>query len=117
MRHPDRDQAIAQTYLSGAYTVAEIGCHFGIHYMTVSRAARKFEEDRKKCCNVVMLELTPRFPLAPLTLLFNFAGPFNSLEMQDDKIYCNSNYGVRGYDQEHYGGPLRQDNNALSLRG
>ena len=24
MRHPDRDQAIAQAYLSGAYTTAEI---------------------------------------------------------------------------------------------
>ena len=48
MRHPDRDQAIAQAYLSGAYTMAEIGRHFGVHYMTVSRAVRKFEEDRKK---------------------------------------------------------------------
>jgi hypothetical protein len=41
MRHPDRDQAIAQAYLSGAYTMAEIGRHFGVHYMTVSRAVRK----------------------------------------------------------------------------
>ena len=48
MRHPDRDQAIARAYLSGAYTMAEIGCHFGVHYMTVSRAVRKFEEDLKK---------------------------------------------------------------------
>jgi len=49
MRHPDRDQAIAQAYLSGAYTMAEIGRYFEVHYMTVSRAVRKFEEqDRKK---------------------------------------------------------------------
>jgi putative transposase len=48
MRHPDRDQAMAQAYLSGAYTMAEIGCYFGVHYMTVSRAVRKFEEDLKK---------------------------------------------------------------------
>lgn len=54
-------QAIAQAYLSGAYTMAEIGGHFGVHYMTVSRAVRKFEEDRK---NVVTLELTSRFYLA-----------------------------------------------------
>ena len=45
IRHPNRDQAIAQAYLSGAYTMAEIGQHFGIHYMTVSRAVRKFEKD------------------------------------------------------------------------
>ena len=45
IRHPNRDQAIAQAFLSGAYTMAEIGRHFGIHYMTVSRAVRKFEKD------------------------------------------------------------------------
>lgn len=38
--------------------MAEIGGHFEVHYITVSRAVRKFEEDRK---NVVMLELTPFF--------------------------------------------------------
>lgn len=42
--HPDRDHAIAQAYLSGAYTMTEIGQHFGVHYMTVSRAVRKFEK-------------------------------------------------------------------------
>jgi hypothetical protein len=31
IRHPNRDHAIAQAYLSGAYTMAEIGRHFGIH--------------------------------------------------------------------------------------
>ena len=43
-RYPDRSQAMAQTYLSGAYTMAEIARHFGVHYMTVSRAVRKFEK-------------------------------------------------------------------------
>ncbi len=43
MRHPDRDEAMASAYLSGAYTMAQIGQHFGVHYMTVSRAVRRFE--------------------------------------------------------------------------
>jgi REP element-mobilizing transposase RayT len=42
-RHTNRDEAMAQAYLSGAYTMAEIGRFFGVHYMTVSRAVRKFE--------------------------------------------------------------------------
>lgn len=42
-RHPDRDEAMARAYLSGAYTMAEIGRHFGVHYMTASRAVKKHE--------------------------------------------------------------------------
>ncbi|MCP4406989.1 MAG: transposase [Gammaproteobacteria bacterium] len=42
-RSRNRDEAMAKAYLSGAYTMAEIGCHFGVHYMTVSRAVKKFE--------------------------------------------------------------------------
>jgi len=38
-----RDESMARAYLSGAYTMAQIGAHFGVHYMTVSRAVRKFE--------------------------------------------------------------------------
>jgi len=34
---------MAEAYLSGAYTVVEIGTFFGVHYMTVSRAVRKLE--------------------------------------------------------------------------
>ena len=34
---------MAQAYLSGAYTMAEVGEHFKVHYMTVSRAVRKYE--------------------------------------------------------------------------
>jgi transposase-like protein len=47
MRHPDNDKAMAQAYLSGAYTMAQIGQHFGVHYMTVSRAVRKREKGQK----------------------------------------------------------------------
>jgi len=39
---------MAQAYLSGAYTMAEIEQHFAVHYMTVSRAVWKFEGLRKK---------------------------------------------------------------------
>jgi len=39
----NRDVAMAKAYLSGAYTMAEIGRHFKVHYMTVSRAVRKHE--------------------------------------------------------------------------
>lgn len=47
MRHPNNDEAMAQAYLSGAYTMAQIGQHFGVHYMTVSRAMRKYEKGQK----------------------------------------------------------------------
>lgn len=39
-----RDEAMARAYLSGAYTMAEIALFFAVHYMTVSRAVRKFED-------------------------------------------------------------------------
>jgi Arc/MetJ family transcription regulator len=42
-RSQSRDEAMAKAYLSGAYTMAEIGQYFGVHYMTVSRAVRKLE--------------------------------------------------------------------------
>jgi len=38
--YPDRVMAAA--YLSGAYTMKEIGTFFGLHYMTVSRAVKKY---------------------------------------------------------------------------
>ncbi len=40
-----RNMAMAKAYLSGGYTMKEIGDHFGVHYMTVSRAVRKFEAE------------------------------------------------------------------------
>jgi putative transposase len=46
-RHSDRIEAMARAYLSGAYTMSEIGAHFGVHYMTVSRAVRRFEQNSR----------------------------------------------------------------------
>ena len=45
-QHPDRNEAMAKAYLSGAYTMAEIGIHFRVHYMTVSRAVRRYESEQ-----------------------------------------------------------------------
>ncbi len=42
-QYPRRDEAMAQAYRSGRYTMQEIGDFFGVHYMTVSRAVRKFD--------------------------------------------------------------------------
>ena len=42
-RHVDRDEAMARAYLSGAYTMAMVAAHFGVHSMTVSRAVRTHE--------------------------------------------------------------------------
>lgn len=38
-----RREAMAQAFLSGAYTMQEIAEHFGVHYSTVSRAVRRIE--------------------------------------------------------------------------
>jgi hypothetical protein len=48
LRYPERDLAMALAYQSGAYTMAEIGRHFAVHYMTVSRAVRKYELQQRK---------------------------------------------------------------------
>lgn len=40
----DRDEAMFLAYESTAYTMAEIGKHFGVSYKTVSRAVRGYEE-------------------------------------------------------------------------
>jgi putative transposase len=40
----ERDEAIAMAYLSGHHTMAAIAEHFGVHYTTVSRLVRRFEE-------------------------------------------------------------------------
>ena len=45
-RYSQRQVAMARAYLSGAYTMAEIGEYFGVHYMTVSRAVRQFETEK-----------------------------------------------------------------------
>ena len=48
MRHPERDVAMAEAYRSGAYTMAEIGRHFAVLYITVNRAVRKYELQPRK---------------------------------------------------------------------
>ncbi len=45
--YPKRDQAMAQAYASGLYAPRAIAAFFGVHYMTVSRVVRKFEELRR----------------------------------------------------------------------
>lgn len=44
----EKGEAMAHAYLSGAYTMADIGRYFGVHYMTVSRAVRKHEAIQQK---------------------------------------------------------------------
>lgn len=38
-----QEEAMARAYLSGAYTMKQIGDFFAVHYMTVSRAVRNYE--------------------------------------------------------------------------
>ncbi len=40
----DRNDAMAQAYRSGAYSMADIAKYFNVHYVTVSRAVRAFED-------------------------------------------------------------------------
>ncbi|MBI3795359.1 MAG: transposase [Deltaproteobacteria bacterium] len=42
---PDRAQAMALAYHSGAYTLKAIARHFGVHYSTVSRAVSRFPQE------------------------------------------------------------------------
>lgn len=42
-KHKARDDGMAQAYLSGHYTLAEVGAHFGVSYATVSRAVKQVE--------------------------------------------------------------------------
>jgi REP element-mobilizing transposase RayT len=44
-----RDDAMAQAYLSGAYTMAAIAEHFSVHYMTVSRAVNDIKDTHVNC--------------------------------------------------------------------
>jgi hypothetical protein len=39
-----RDEAMARAYLSGGYSQGRIARHFAVHYSTVSRAVRRFEQ-------------------------------------------------------------------------
>ena len=49
-QHSDRKEAMALAYLSGAYTMEQIGAYFGVHDMTVSRAVRQFENEVVLTC-------------------------------------------------------------------
>jgi putative transposase len=40
-----RDEAMARAYWSTAFTMAEIGAHFGVSYKTVGRAVRRYEAE------------------------------------------------------------------------
>jgi transposase len=42
--YPERREAMARAFLTGMYTMREIAGHFGVHYSTVSRAVRWFDE-------------------------------------------------------------------------
>jgi transposase len=41
--YESREEAMAQAYFSGNYTMKEISSWFKMHYSTVSRAVRKIE--------------------------------------------------------------------------
>lgn len=47
--YSSRDEAMARAYLTGAYSMKEIGDHFNVHYVTVSRAVKKYEKGRTLC--------------------------------------------------------------------
>ena len=38
---------MARAYLSGQFTLKEVGNHFGVHYSTVSKAVKEFERPEK----------------------------------------------------------------------
>lgn len=43
-RYATRDEAMAKAYLSGHYTLEQVGQHFGVSYATVSRAVKQAEK-------------------------------------------------------------------------
>jgi REP element-mobilizing transposase RayT len=57
-----RDEAIRRAYASGTYTLAAIADHFGLHYATVSRIAkrtRRADKTRPRQPDVAKQDLTP----------------------------------------------------------
>ncbi|MCD6026443.1 MAG: hypothetical protein K0R08_962 [Solimicrobium sp.] len=42
--YKDRNKAMAQAYGSGVFSMAHIANRFGVHYMTVRRAVKRFED-------------------------------------------------------------------------
>ena len=43
-RRYERNEAIARAYLSGQHTMAAVAEHFDVHYTTVSRLVREYED-------------------------------------------------------------------------
>jgi predicted DNA-binding ArsR family transcriptional regulator len=43
IKYKDEKQAIYQAYLSGSYTLKQIGEHYGKHYTTISRIVKSIE--------------------------------------------------------------------------
>lgn len=48
-RYDSRHEGMARAYLSGHYTLAQVGEHFGVSYATVSRAVKQLE---KRMCQM-----------------------------------------------------------------
>ena len=48
-KYSHRQESMAEAYLSGHYTLYEVGKSFGVSYATVSRAVKLFEESNSKC--------------------------------------------------------------------
>ncbi|MCK9608773.1 MAG: LysR family transcriptional regulator [Methylomonas sp.] len=43
-RYDSRNEGMARAYLSGHFTLAQVGEHFGVSYATVSRAVKQLEK-------------------------------------------------------------------------
>ena len=43
-RYANRHEGMAQAYLSGHYTLTEVGHHYNVSYATVSRAVKAVEQ-------------------------------------------------------------------------
>ena len=48
-RYQTRDECMAQAYLSGHYTLAQVGEYFGVSYATVSRAVKLAKKRKLEC--------------------------------------------------------------------
>ncbi|WP_304054802.1 transposase [Nitrosomonas communis] len=44
-----RNEGMAQAYLSGHYTLAQVGEYYGVSYATVSRAVKQVEKRKQEC--------------------------------------------------------------------
>lgn len=47
-RSYDRNEAMAHAYLSSQHTMAAIAKHFGVHYSTVSRVVKAYEDSSER---------------------------------------------------------------------